>query len=60
MCKESYDTLSAVKKFVIHVQKSNFARRMLQQIGRYKEDFKTSNDENKFIFVENSVTVGKL
>ena len=42
------------------MQKSNFARRMLQQIGGYKEDFETNNDENKFIFVENSVTVGKL
>ena len=33
---------------------------MIQQIGRFKGDFETNNDENKFTFVENSVTVGKL
>ena len=33
---------------------------MLQQIGGYKEDFETNNDENKFTFVEISVTVRKL
>ena len=29
----------------------NFVRRMLQQIGRYKEDFVTNNDERKFTFL---------
>ena len=33
---------------------------MLQQIGHYKEDFETNNDENKFTFVEISVTIPKL
>ena len=33
---------------------------MLQQIGRYKEDFETNNDDNKFTFVEISVTMSKL
>ena len=41
------------------MQKSNFTRRMLQQIGRYKEDFETNNDENKFTSVENSITASQ-
>ena len=33
---------------------------MLRQIGHYKEDFVTNNDEKKFAFVESGITVCKL